>query len=262
MIKILFSFKNFLLLISVFLLVSCSSNKDILYLNDSRNLSTSIIQTQYDNTISIRDILKIDVSTLIPDASVPYNKVSGINYVQKDLTNLRLDGYLVDNDYNINFPILGKINVQNLDLNELAEKIRVILLNDNHLLNPTVNVRRVNSKFTILGEVANPSTFSFFDDRINIFQALGYAGDLTIDGKRNKIKLIRENNGIRKIYDIELNSSEIINQKYYYIRNNDVIIVSPSFSKVKSAGFIGSPSSIASISSLILSITLLLINNN
>ena len=90
---------------------------------------------------------------------------------------------------------------------------------------------------------------------------MGYAGDLTIDGKRKDVKLIREENGTREVYTIELTKSELLNSSTYFIKNNDVIIVNPSFSKVKSAGFIGSPASVASIASLLLSITLLLTNN-
>ena len=119
----------------------------------------------------------------------------------------------------------------------------------------------MNFKFTVIGEVKFPGTFSFLDENINIFQALGYAGDLTINGKRKNITLLRDNKGTQKIYDINLTKSDIINKPYFYIKNNDVIIIEPNFSKVKSAGFIGSPASIASISSLLLSVTLLLINN-
>jgi polysaccharide export outer membrane protein len=90
---------------------------------------------------------------------------------------------------------------------------------------------------------------------------LGYAGDLTIDGKRKDVKLIREENGTREVYTIELTKAELLNSSTYFIKNNDVIIVNPSFSKVKSAGFIGSPASVASIASLLLSITLLITNN-
>ena len=118
----------------------------------------------------------------------------------------------------------------------------------------------VNSKFTVLGEVRNPGTFSYYDRNLNIFQALGYAGDITITGKRKNITLIREENGMRKVYDISLSKSELLNKPYYLIKNNDVIMVKPNFSKVKSAGFIGSPASIASVASLLLSVTLLILN--
>ena len=135
-----------------------------------------------------------------------------------------------------------------------------MLLKDGHLSNAVVKVRRLNSKFTILGEVRNPGTFSYFDEKINIFQALGYAGDLTINGKRQEITLIREINGLKKVFEIELTSSNLLDKPYYYLKSNDVIIIKPNFSKIKSAGFIGSASSIASISSLLVSLTLLILN--
>ena len=116
----------------------------------------------------------------------------------------------------------------------------------------------INNKFTVLGEVRNPGTFSYLEKSINIFQALGYAGDLTIDGKRKDVTLIRQENGVRKAYNIELTKSEFLNSPMYTIKNNDVIIINPSFNKVKSAGFIGSPASIATIASLLLNITLLI----
>jgi polysaccharide export outer membrane protein len=155
---------------------------------------------------------------------------------------------------------LGDISVENLSENKLAERIKKLLVDGEHLTNPHVKVRRVNSKFTVLGEVRNPGTFSYYDRNLNIFQALGYAGDITISGKRKNITLIREENGMRKVYDISLSKSELLNKPYYLIKNNDVIMVKPNFSKVKSAGFIGSPASIASVASLLLSVTLLILN--
>ena len=104
--------------------------------------------------------------------------------------------------------------------------------------------------------------YSFNEKFITIFQALGYAGDLSISGKRKNITLIREVDGIRTTLKVDLTDQEIFNSPSYYIKNNDVLIVNPSYSKVKSAGFIGSPASIASLASLLLSITLLIINNN
>ena len=142
------------------------------------------------------------------------------------------------------------------------KKITQLLLEGKHLTNPIVKISVINSKFTVLGEVKLPGTFSNFDENLNIFQALGYAGDLTIFGKRKDITLIREENDLRKIYKVDLTKSNIFLEPYYLIKKNDVIIVNPNYSQVKSAGFIGSASSIASISSLLLSITLLIITNN
>ena len=187
-----------------------------------------------------------------------YNKPN--QFIGSSLEILKLEGYLVDELSMINYPVLGEISVQDLSINQLENKINQLLLEGGHLTNHTVKIRRLNFKFTVLGEVRIPGTFSYFEEKLSLFQALGYAGDLTIMGKRNDITIIREENGLRKINKIDLTSSNILSDPYYQIKNNDVIIVNPNFSQVKSAGFIGSSSSIASISSLLLSITLLIIN--
>jgi polysaccharide export outer membrane protein len=216
--------------------------------------------SKLNNIIKSGDILKIDVQTIVPEAALPYNKININSVNNQNIELLKLEGYLVNESGNINFPVLGNIEVGGLSEIEIESNITALLLEGNHLTNPTVKVRRLNSKFTVLGEVRNPGTFSYFDQNLTIFQALGYAGDLTIDGKRKDLKLIREENGNIEIYKISLTQSDLLNMPTYYIRNNDVIIVNPSFNKVKSAGFIGSPASLASITSLILSITLLITN--
>ncbi|MAC40440.1 MAG: ligand-binding protein [Pelagibacterales bacterium] len=256
--------KLFIYIFFSFLLFSCSSKKQTVYLNDieisDKSFNKNILNSSYlENKIEIGDILKIEVKSLVPEASIPYNisvKNSSLNTIEL----IRLQGYLVDNSGFINFPVLGLIKADSLNLFDLQHKITSLLLAGNHLINPSVQIRRLNSKFTILGEVRNPGTFNYFDEKLNLFQALGYAGDLTIDGKRKNISLIREVNGIRSVYKIKITSSDFLKTSTYYIKNNDIIIVNPTFSKIKSAGFIGSASSISSIASLILSITLLIIN--
>ena len=247
----------------IFLLFgSCSSKHQIIYLSDIKKQEANswVDISSVSDKIESGDILKIDVATIIPEASVAYNKQKQ-DFYQSNLDILKLDGYLVDNKMMINFPILGKISVDNLDEEQLEEKIKLLLNEGNHLTNPVINVRRINNKFTVLGEVRNPGTYSYFEKKINVLQAIGYAGDLTIDGKRKDITLIREVNGTKNAYNLELTKSEFLKSPLYNIKNNDIIIINPTFSKVKSAGFIGSPASVASIASLLLSITLLITNN-
>ena len=245
------------------ILSSCATKSQLVYLKDSdkQNTYSKVDFSALKNTIEVGDILKIDIQTIVPEAAIPYNKITTNNISSQNFDVLKLEGYLVDDSKMINYPVLGKIGIDGLNENDLESKITQLLLEGNHLTNPTVKVRRVNSKFTVLGEVAKPGTYSYYDQHLNLFQALGYAGDLTIDGKRKDVKLIREENGTREVYTIELTKAELLNSSTYFIKNNDVIIVNPSFSKVKSAGFIGSPASVASIASLLLSITLLITNN-
>jgi len=252
-----------LTILAAIILASCSTKNQLIYLKDfdKQNTYSKLDYSVLNNNIEVGDILKIDVQTIVPEAAIPYNKISTRQTQSQNLDLLKLEGYLVDDFKMINYPVLGKISVEGLSENQLESKITQLLLDGNHLTNPTVKVRRVNSKFTVLGEVRSPGTYSYFDKNLNIFQALGFAGDLTIDGKRKDITLIREENGNREVYKIELTKAELLNRPIYYIKNNDVLIVNPSFSKVKSAGFIGSPASVASIASLLLSITLLITNN-
>ncbi|MEC9303080.1 MAG: polysaccharide biosynthesis/export family protein [Bacteroidota bacterium] len=238
---------------------SCSTKNQLIYLKDIKKQEANswIDIPLVKDRIESGDILKIDVKTTVAEASIPYNVLNPFSN-QTNLEVIKLDGYLVDDNMMINFPVLGKINTSDLNEKQLEEKLKNLLVQGNHLSNPTVIVRRINSKFTVLGEVNNPGTFSYSDKKINILQALGYAGDLTIDGKRKDITLIRDDNGKRKAYNIELTKSDFLNSPLFYIKNNDVLIINPSFNKVKSAGFIGSPASIATIASLLLNITLLI----
>ena len=250
------------LLFSFLFLSSCSTKNQIIYLKDLEKQKANSWSdfSSIKNKIEAGDILKIDVITVVPEASVAYNKRI-LSTFNNNIELLKLEGYLVDDQMMINFPVIGRVNVDNLNEKQLEEKLEKLLEDGNHLTNPTINVRRVNNKFTVLGEVTNPGTFSYLESNINILQALGYAKDLTIDGKRKDITLIREENGVRKAYNIELTKSDFLNSPQYNIKNNDIIIVNPSYSKVKSAGFIGNPASIATIASLLLNITLL-INDN
>ena len=254
-------------ILTSFILVSCSSKSQLLYIGDHNKYSqkniehSSVLVSKNLSYIQSGDILKIDVVSLVAEAAAIFNKNLNKLNNRTNLEMLLLEGYLVNDNFEINFPLLGVIDVKNLSQQDLEEKITNLLVDQGHLQNPTINITRLNFKFTVIGEVANPGTFSMLDENINLFQAIGHAGDLTINGKRKNIILLRQDQGLQKIYNIDLTKSDIIKKPYFYIHNNDVIVVEPNFSKVKSAGFIGSPASIASISSLLLSITLLLINN-
>ena len=206
-------------------------NKTLSEFNINRNLSNDYLK--------IGDILDIRVTSSIYEASLPYNNLASEN---KDIIQRQLDGYKIDSNYEINMPFLGKISARNLTIREFENVIRNVLINNNHLKNPSVKITVINHKFTVLGEVKNPGTFHFVDDGLNILQAIGYAGDITIDGKRKDIKLIREENGKRKIYSIDLNDQKSISLSTYEIIDGDIIIVDPTFNKVKKRRIYWKPS--------------------
>ena len=247
-------------IVGLFLLSACSSKRNITYLNGvNEYANTDISKQKTPYIIQEDDVLRIEIHSMVPEAAIVYNRIPQNTNTSINLNLLQLEGYLVSSDYSINFPVLGTLDVKGSTL-ELEKKITKLLLEGGHLVSPTVSVRLLNSKFTVLGEVTKAGTYTFLDRNLTLLQALGYAGDLTIDGKRKNITLIREINGIRSVKKLDITSKDILDNPLYYISNNDVIIVNPNYNRIKSAGFIGNPQSIASISSILLSITLLIIN--
>jgi len=251
--------KNYYILSILFLLFLCScvSKKELLYLQDLKNFNKSEVIFS-KNTLQENDILKIDVTSLEMEASIPYNKVSNVNNFGNSLQLLQLNGYLVSMKKTINFPILGKISVSGKTTEDLEQYLKNSLESGGHLINPNVTVRMLNSKFTILGEVRNPGTFTFTEKNISLLQALGLAGDLTIDGNRKNIVVIRESNGQRTTTNLDITSASWLSSPYQNIQPNDVIIVNPNSKKVTSAGLIGNISTVLSIASILLSTIILI----
>mgnify|MGYP002635575582 FL=1 len=241
------------------LLSSCVSNKDLLYFGDA-NMSQSTPISYTSNTLQPNDILDIKIGALVPETAIPYNSQT-INSFGPQIQNievLKLQGYLVGTDGSIVLPILGKIEVVNKSIASLEQELISILEDGQHLVSPSVSVRLLNAKVTVLGEVGRPGTYTFTEQFISLPQALGYAGDLSINGKRTDILLIREQQGERRISQIDLTTTNWMNNPEYRIMPNDVIVVNPNNAKVKSAGIIGNASTVVSIVSVLLSITILL----
>ena len=241
------------------LLSSCVSNKDLLYFGDA-NMSQSTPINYTSNTLQPNDILDIKIGALVPETAIPYNSQT-INNLGPQIQNievLKLQGYLVGTDGSIVLPILGKIEVVNKSIASLEQELISILEDGQHLVSPSVSVRLLNAKVTVLGEVGRPGTYTFTEQFISLPQALGYAGDLSINGKRTDILLIREQQGERRISQIDLTTTNWMNNPEYRIMPNDVIVVNPNNAKVKSAGIIGNASTVVSIVSVLLSITILL----
>ncbi|MDN3492058.1 polysaccharide biosynthesis/export family protein [Winogradskyella bathintestinalis] len=236
---------------------SCASRKDVLYLQDVETTNNSTIPYQ-TASIQPNDILKITIGSLEPLAAMPYNK-SVIEVTQtQNLELIKLNGYVVSLEQTVNLPILGEISTKNQTTKKLEAFISNKLITEGHLSDAKVSVRLINAKITILGEVNRPGTFNYTDQNMTLLQALGYAGDLTINGKREDILLTREVDGIRKITRIDLTSAEFMNGEYYFIKPNDLIVVNQNDPKVKESGFIANVGTILTIASLALSITILL----
>lgn len=240
------------------LLQSCASKKDILYFQDAANYPS--IPLEYGGTmIQPNDILSIGVTALVPETAIPYNlQTMGNNANNLNIEILKLQGYLVSPQGAITFPVLGTISVLKLSISELEQHLKTLLEQGGHLVNPSISIRLLNAKVTVLGEVNKPGTFTFTEQYITVPQALGYAGDLTINGKRNDILLIRETEGVRTISHLDLTTANWMNDSKYVVKQNDVLVINPNNPKIKTAGYIGNTGTLLTVFSLVLSSLILL----
>jgi len=239
----------------LFLFCSCVSKKQVLYVQDLNVTDVSEI-TFSQNTFQENDILKIDVTSLEAKASIPYNRIQG--NVGSSLDLMLLNGYLVSSNKTINFPVLGVISVAGKTIETLENDLQKRLEFEGHLIDPNVTVRLLNAKFTILGEVNKPGSYTFTEKNISFLRAIGLAGDLSIDGNRKDIVLIRESDGQRTTTKLDLTSAIFLTSPYQNIQPNDVIIVNPNSKKVRSAGVVGNISTVLSIASILLSTIILI----
>ena len=239
------------------LLQSCVSKKQMLYLQDLDSVNGQEI-TYNNHTLQVDDILKISVGALMSEAAIPYNNFTAGSVVANNIDVMKLDGYLVSQNSTINFPVLGKLSVKEKTTQDLENDIKKLLVDGGYLINPNVTVRLLNAKVTILGEVQRPGTLSFTENNISLLQALGLAGDLTINGSREDVVVLRHVDGVQTTARINLTSANFLSGPYQMVKPNDVILVNPNNAKLKTAGYVGNISTILGITSLLLSSIILL----
>ena len=249
----------FLLIASIIFLQSCVSKKEILYMQDLDAYSPMELSNN-EHTLQVDDILNITVGALVPEAAFPYNKNTVGLQQNNNLEIMKLEGYLVSQDKTINFPVLGTLSVAGKTTITLEKDLKERLESGGYLIDPTVTVRLLNAKVTLLGEVKAPGTYTFTENNMSFLQALGLAGDLTINGNRTDIILIRNVDGIQSTSHLNLTSANWLSGPFERIKPNDVIVVNPNGSKIKSSAFFGSASSFVAIASLLIS-TVVLINS-
>ena len=222
--------------------VSCGSYKDLAYFQEiveSGTLESSVGQI---NTIQSGDVLTISVSSSTPELAIPYNlfssrsqianSISAANSSNKVITNVSYEGYTVDTAGNIQFPVLGELHVAGLTRSEIAAMIKAKL--ENVMPDPVVTVTLLNFYVTVIGEVTRPGTYNFPGDRLTLLEALGFAGDLNVYGNREKVMVIREENGGRHVEIFNLKSRDIFTSPYFYLKQNDVVYVEAVGAKAKS----------------------------
>lgn len=245
---------------AVLILGSCGSAKDVAYFKNSYSVDLTKSKFLYDARIMPKDVLSITVNTSDPDTSIPFNLPFPTRGNSGGGSSLQT--YLVDNDGYIEFPKVGMIKLGGLTKSE-AEKLILTKIKPymSDLENPIVIVRMSNYKISVLGEVQRPGMYTVSNEKISILEALAQAGDLTIYGVRNNVKLIREDaTGEKTIYVLDLNDANIINSPYYYLQQNDIIYVEPNKVKAQNSN-VGSMTTLwFSVTSILISLTSFLYN--
>ena len=239
------------------LFFSCASKKDVVYFNDVLDYETLVSDNLMSYKFKVNDLVNINVSTLDPEASTPFNIFRGIQ--EGGFRPEQLE-YIVNQDGNINFPVIGEVKIIGLTPQQVQLLLKEKLAP--YLKDPIINIRLQNFMVTVLGQVRSPGTFRIEGEQITIFQALGLAGDLDIRGIRKNVLVIRDFNGTKVVTKVDLTSKDVLNSPVYYLTQNDVIYVEPNNSAVKTSNLDNRASIAISIASLLITSSILLITRN
>lgn len=220
-----------LLYLTLFLFASCATPKNMVYFQDAERDTPQEVTQNYDSKIQKDDLLAISVSSKNPELATPFNKITTATPIASQ------DGgtYLVSSNGDIVFPILGELFVAGSTYPELASMIENKITEGGYINDPTVTVKSMNFKISVLGEVKLPGVKRIDSERITIFDAIGLAGDMTIYGMRENVSVIREENGKREITTIDLSQKEIFTSPYYYLHPNDIVYVQPNKKQQKTS---------------------------
>ncbi len=263
------NFKSvFIFSILVLFFSSCNSYKKMTYLKDVESLTVEqkeqIKESYVPNKIRTGDMLTIFVNVVnSPTSSLPFNLPlmptagTGTGTIQNTVGS---QYYLVDEDGNINFPVLGKLSVKGLTRTELENMIKGKIYPKYLTEEPIITVRYINKKISVLGEVNRPGVYAYTEDRLDLLSALALAGDLTIFGKRDNVLLrrITEDGGYEFIR-LNLQDKNIVSSPYFQLQQNDVIYVEPNKSKGNSSAIGSTEGMVMSIISTLISVATLLI---
>lgn len=247
----------FILLIASLFIYSCANKKDILYLQDFKEEKVKISQ-DYVNTLQADDILNIHISSPDQQGISPFNlymRQNPSNAIGGSNQNIMLN-YIIRKDGTIQFPILGDVKLSGLTILEAISHLKKEV--SKYINNPVVTIEWVNFKFTVSGQVNRPGQYRSQSERVSILDALGMAGDLDIYGQRKNIMLIREINGERHTYFIDLTSKSFMDSEAYFIKQNDVIIVSPNSPQIQASAFNRNIPLYISVTSTIISLIILI----
>lgn len=226
---------------------SCSTPRNIAYMQNTVFGQEEAIANLNEIKIQPHDQLSIVVSCKEPELAELFNLVQANKRVGQ--TGLQSQGnvsvYTVNNAGDINFPILGDIHIAGLNRHEISDKIATALINGKWVSDPVISVEFANLHFSVVGEVNNPGTYPITNDHITLLEAISRAGDLTAYGER-EIMVIREQDGKRQKYLIDLKDNNLFESPAYYVQQNDIIYVQPNKAVARQAE--DNPNNLKSIS--------------
>jgi len=248
--------KKFLISSTICFLIlgGCVSKKDVVYLQYDE-INKSEVNNDYQLKFKPDDMLQIIVSSDNVESVLPFN-LPVVAYqitVGNAFGQPQQQAYLVDKYGNIEFPILGKIKVGGLTRVEVIELLKSEL-DPTYLKSPIINVFITNFKITVQGDVARPGTYNLSNERVSIFDALGLAGDLNISGNRENVLVLREENGTKNEYRVNLMSKKTLTSPAYYLQQNDIVYVEPNNAKIQDAAYTRSTGLFISLASVLISL--------
>lgn len=252
-------FKIVILFLTV-LFLSCGSKKDIVYYQNTETLNSLDNLNSYEIKIQPDDLLSITVSAADVEASMPFN-LNPSNPVASSQSSTTQGAnnslYLVDAKGTIEFPVLGKLRIAGKTRSEVL-KLLYERINE-YIKNPIINLRLMNFKISVQGEVNAPGSYSIDSERLTLIEALSKARDLTIYGRRDNVLIIREVNGVKTFERVDITKADFMNSPYYYLAQNDVVYVEPNKTKIRSSKIGADTGLIFSITSILVSVVTLII---
>lgn len=221
------------LFLGVVLLASCNTSKEILYFQDVAVNQPETIEGARGITVQPKDQISIVISSKDPQLAALFNLTrvqyrAGYTDLRGGNLNGEVSGYTLDDNGDIDFPIIGTLHIAGMTKSQIAALIKKRLVEGDLVKDPVVTVEFMNLYFSVLGEVKTPGKYSITKDQISLLEAISMAGDLTIYGKRDAIFVIREENGERVTHWVDIRSKELFQSPVYYLKQNDVVYVQPN----------------------------------
>ncbi|MBT2561464.1 polysaccharide biosynthesis/export family protein [Pedobacter sp. ISL-68] len=220
--------KKVILFIAIYtsIITGCATRRDLVYFSNLAKQTSEVKLQGQEVKIQQNDLLSISINSLNQESNVLF-AVNTRNANAEN--NYKTEGYRVSKGGMINLPVVGNVRLEGLTIEQAQATISKEL--DKYVKKPVVDVQLVNFKVTVIGEVNRPSTFTVQGDNINLLEALGMAGDMTVYGKRENVLVIRQQDGQRVMKRLNLNNQDVMDSPFFYLKQNDVVYVEPDKSK-------------------------------